>query len=457
MRVVTGKRHLGVVPGPSDAPSTAAPNHWLEDDETVIAPMVFDDDVVSSDGSSVSGVISGVTGSRVIHTVDEVVSDNFAVGTGDRRFERAQSVPPQPPPAMTFPVMAPPGSVAGTGPFPYPVVGYGPPGAYPSQHGMQVPYGIPVVYGATGPHVRLPPRTPVLRWMFIGSALTLTAVIGIAVGKLLFSGAVASPAADEAAPASSPTSQPISAARVATPVDTPATASSPAAQAPEPTAAPVAEPAATPDSGALSAAVTSLVHPSLDVVTAPVSGEVVGTLLRTRRQVHKGEKIFEIARKLSDPRSKDAGARVAELEKLAESDPVYKPFLAKAQRQLRSLQGRKQTVPVKASTAGTMQPLAGPGDHVDANQPLASRVDDTVWVINAVVEGALPPAPSWSCVVTAADHGAEQRARCSIDRVTEGADGIQVAARIEARKANWLRAEDMELRLVLEPPPAGAH
>jgi biotin carboxyl carrier protein len=211
-------------------------------------------------------------------------------------------------------------------------------------------------------------------------------------------------------------------------------------------------PATAPGDEPLSFAVTSLLHPSLDVVTSPVKGEIVGALLSKGRQVRKGDKLFEIAHKLPpNAKEKAAAKRVAELEKLAESDPVYKPFLEKAQHELRGRQGRTQTVLVKAASAGTMQPLAGPGDQVDADQPLAARVDTAVWLANAIVTGSRPK-PSWSCAITSADG--EKRAECIIDRVTETGDGIQVAARIDAGKAAWLRGQETDLRLVLEP--AGA-
>lgn len=463
MRVVTGRRHLGIVKTPS---SVAGELHGVwdgDDDKTTVCAMPFDDDVVSSsDESTPPGVISGIAGGRSTQPFDEGSLDDrlprFAVGTGDRTFERAPShwtdgVAPTPAP---HPGAPPPEALVypQTGPFAYPVAG-----PYPSSPYAQVPappYGVPVAYGpmpygATGPYVPVPAGTPVLRWILVGAALTFTAVFGVAAGKLLFGGsgrAGAAPAPQPAVSAPAPSAPAASAPVASAPAAPTAAVAAPPAPTAEP--APAAEPAT---SSSLTLDVASLSNPGEDAVPSPMAGTVTRTFLQTPRRVHKNEKLFEITRKLAPGgNSKELASKVKELEQLADKDPVYKPFLIKARREYQAAQPRRETVVVKATRNGTLQPTVGKGDRVDAQQALAMTVDTRSWIARAALVGSEQPDARWTCtvVVDAGNGQAEQRAPCTIDDVAEA----EVSVVIDARKAPWLRPDGQRRQLVLEPPAA---
>jgi nicotinate-nucleotide--dimethylbenzimidazole phosphoribosyltransferase len=105
-------------------------------------------------------------------------------------------------------------------------------------------------------------------------------------------------------------------------------------------------------------------------VEAPSGGDVKA-YLRGPRNVRKGEALFEIVRVTGDPaRAKELTAKVTDLEKLAEQDPIYEAFLADARKDLAGARKVSSTV-VKAPRAGRAEPRVKQGASVRAGQLLA--------------------------------------------------------------------------------------
>jgi len=438
---------------------------WGDEDATRVQPMVgFDDgerDVVSS-ADIVAGSIDADADADTMfddRSIDDLVA--LALGTGDTHLEAATSdlatVPAAAHPAFT------PHGVAGTSPFaqqaPPPHPGYPQP-----MHGVQVAHAPMIPYPdpaqMTADQARMmgyafpaqmmqpapaAPRSQALRSGAIVLALLLTAALGIAAGMLLFAGGSASePARAAASRTAAPAAVPAATA-VTQPVAPPTSPAPPAPVEPTPAVA----------NAPIAVAVTSLAHPTAGTLAAPSGGMVARSMLGEARQVRAGEKLFEIKRAARPSVKADAlAARVKELEKLSESDPVYKPFLERARRDAAHAQPGSETIAVKAPAAGLMEPGVKKGDRVDDGQTMATLVDGQVWIAKAVLTGDERPGVHWACTIESGDQG--KRAPCSIEQIEEDKSGVAITVKAEARAAGWLRDGRQDARLLFEPP-ADAH
>jgi hypothetical protein len=105
-------------------------------------------------------------------------------------------------------------------------------------------------------------------------------------------------------------------------------------------------------------------------VTAPMGGDVVA-YLKGARNVKKGEKLFAITRVTGDPaKIKELTAKVAEMQKLAKQDEVYKEFLQTAKAELAKERKVSSSV-VTAPKAGKAIPKVRNGAFVRNGQTMA--------------------------------------------------------------------------------------
>jgi hypothetical protein len=442
MRVVAGRRSLG---GNDQHRAEVKDNVVVDWDEaTTVCPIPphlvgSSDDVLTGDLAAPWPHPADIDADTVLdeRSVDEIL---LALGTDERRHgqmnQRRVLQVSQPPPVRVSEPLAPPHQMLGTGPIqfqagpPPPPFGTPYPMAAPHPGAGHYPTG-PYAYEVSRP-VPVQPKQPIGR-LIPALALGLTAVTGILLGKVLFTGseAATAPAPTVAAPTPvEPTPTPVE------PAPAPETAPPPA------TATPVEAPVPAP-AGPVTVAVTSLSHTVLGDISSPHHGVVARTFVQGRREVRKNDKLVEITRKLPPgARAKQLAARVKELESLAEADPVYKPFLDKARADLGRARGRTETILVKARRAGLIEVTVARGDRVEVDQPVASMLDARSWVATAPLSE--PVAAGWSCAIAV---GA-RRGACDIEQVEDG----EITVRVDARKVRWLRDRGQTQQLVFEPP-----
>jgi biotin carboxyl carrier protein len=445
MRVVAPKRRTGVR-GEEIRPD------WSDDDPTTVSPIAFIEEAASADViSSAEQVPSNLYDLGVDDTVFDDRSEEeiaLAIGTGDKLWAPSVAVVPSsgsgryasnphaPAPGQLPPPAPPPQQVYATAyptTSPFPLAPYPTPAAYavlvPSQQGWPMQPTGPFPTAGSYAQIMAPPRrSSPLPYIITGFAFALTAAIGVVIGKFVVE--------DQAPPAAVAPSAPVTA---------PAAAAATPAPVPTAPATPTAADAAAAAPAAMTLSVTSLASPESAQILAPAAGVVTRSTITAPRAVHKGETLFEISGKASGGgKAKELAARIKELEKLADKDPVYNAFLDKARKDYKRAQPRSTKVEVKAQRDETLQPKVARGDRVEAEQALAATGDAQVWVATASLSPGQKPQPDWSCAIAVGDqHGA-----CTIEKVEDA----RVTVRVEARLAPWLRAKGQEQTIVLGPP-----
>jgi biotin carboxyl carrier protein len=311
-----------------------------------------------------------------------------------------------------------PGGGPGAGPYPTPV---------PNFVSNTGPYYLvtPMPPQAAPPP---PARSPIL-WIL------LTAVVtggGIALGWWMFAGRSSG---RSAAPAAAP------ARATATPA---ATQAPPPVTPPQPSVAPpVTPPPATPPAEApppeeaaapTTAEVVGLATSKSVSVAAPVSGEVSKVFVAASGKVAKGDKLIEIRSDIgASPKAKNLAARVAELEKLAKSDPVYEEFLADARKAERAARGKVKLKVVRSPAAGRARLEVKAGDAVSGGAPIGQISSGGDWIVKATAK--VEVLRSWTCHLELPDG---KRAPCAIDKVVASAAGSDITATVAAADAPWL-------------------
>jgi hypothetical protein len=343
--------------------------------------------------------------------------------------------PPLPPPMpLSMQVADPTGA--------YQAIGYSPvTGSYQTYTGS-FPYIVQPVMAA-------PPGGS--RWAFVLTiALVGTTAVGVGLGWLLFArdrndvqpGMIGGQPAQAMRPVeASLMPAPASSLSAAPPAASTEPAPAPGAPAASATTATPATP--------VSVDIASLEHPPMAPLTSPLRGEVSVATLRSARPVSKGERLFEVKRKRTAEGQAELASRIEELKRLAQEDPVYEAFLARAQDEYKRSE-RTEIVQIKAPASGVAEPVAGRGDKVELGQTLASMTNTEMWSARATVRGA-PITRDWTCAIASADSS--YRAICRIEQVATSQSGdSQIAASVEVRQVPWLRGVDQRPRLILEPP-----
>jgi len=450
MRVVAPKRRTGGR-GEEIRPD------WSDDDPTTVSPIAFIEEASNADViSSAEQLPSNLYDLAIDDTVFDDRSEEeiaLAIGTGDKLW--APNVAPvvpsgsgryaadphapapaqQPPPAPQPPQQVYAAAYPSTSPFP--LAPYPTPAAYavlvPSQATWPMqPTGPFPTAGSYAQIVAPPRRSSPLPYIITGFAFALTAAIGVVVGKFVVEEQAPPPAVAPSAPLTAPAAA--AAAPEPVPSQAPVLPTAPAAPAAEVLAAPAA----------MTLSVTSLAAPSTAIL-APTAGVVTHSNLTAPRTVHKGETLFEISGKASGgAKAKELAARIKELEKLADKDPVYNAFLDKARKDYKRAQPRSTKVEVKAERDEMLQPKVSRGDRVEAEQALTASGDAGVWVATASLSPGQKPQPDWVCSIAVGD----QRGACTIEKVEDA----RVTVRVEAPLAPWLRDKGQEPTIVLGPP-----
>jgi hypothetical protein len=203
------------------------------------------------------------------------------------------------------------------------------------------------------------------------------------------------------------------------------------------------------------AAVQRREHPPVGEVTAPGEGTVTWKK-KTGDAVKAGERIgtlrIEGAGRTSRPADPAAAAKIKELEALAQQDPVYKDFLEKelrAQAAKRTAKGARE-VPLVAPETGTLALAVADRARVAAGAPIASILDDRVWIVDAFVDGEAPKGDA-ACELRG-DARAE-RVACQLDGSRPKEGGSQLTLTVKSADAPWL-ADSRSLRVRIAPPGA---
>jgi hypothetical protein len=205
------------------------------------------------------------------------------------------------------------------------------------------------------------------RPMLIGGAALL--VIGITVAIVLAAHGTSPPApVDPTTPAVALTPTPVTPTPPTPPTPVTPTPVTPTPVTPTPVT-PVTPTPVTPTPVTPTPVTPTPVTPTVRV-EAPGPGEIK-LLLASARTVHKGDKLFEIVHVTGDPaKTKELTAKVADLEKLAQQDPIYEPFLAKARTDLAAVHKVSSTF-VVAPKSGRATPRVKQGAFVHAGELLA--------------------------------------------------------------------------------------
>jgi len=133
-------------------------------------------------------------------------------------------------------------------------------------------------------------------------------------------------------------------------------------------------------------------HPTLAKVIATGPG-ILQWQRRTTTPVVRGEDVGRInaVKKAAGPTAAAANKKVADLEQLAKTDPVYNDFLESARRDLRALSiDTASATAITAPAAGLLELVAKMGAAVQKGDVLAHIVDDGKWQVEAVLDGSLP-------------------------------------------------------------------
>jgi hypothetical protein len=243
-------------------------------------------------------------------------------------------------------------------------------------------------------------------------------------------------AAPVAAPASAPQIATGSAAPPSAAGSGSGESSVPPAPAPQPgTAAPLpAQPQ--PGNGAPAAIQpTTLEHPSIASVTAPIHGTISKLDATDGQQLKQGDALLEITFKQNGGAAAAKLVKeISELETEAQQDPAsYQPFLTRKRRDLDRLQPVVRSV-VKAGSAGAFQAQVRVGDVVNAGDVLGGLLDTKTWRATATTHD--PVTAVWSCAIADATHSAACKIRST--QVSNG--GTEVTLDVDASAVPWLDA-----------------
>jgi hypothetical protein len=224
---------------------------------------------------------------------------------------------------------------------------------------------------------------------------------------------------------------------------------------PPPIARPVAPPRPSPPPPAWrTAAVQQREHPPVGELAA----EADGILLWRKKSgdpVKGGERIGTLkvsaGAKAPAPVDPAAAAKIRELEQLAKEDPVYKDFLEKELKAQQKKRGGRvlRELPIVAPESGTLMLAAADRARVASGDPIASVVDDRVWIIDAFVDGA-PPAADAACELRG--DAVAERVPCTLDGSRPKDGGSQLTLTVKGAEAPWVeRSRSLRVRLA----PAG--
>jgi hypothetical protein len=226
----------------------------------------------------------------------------------------------------------------------------------------------------------------------------------------------------------------------------------PVVAAPPPAAAPPPPPPAPPAPPAWrSAPVERRSHPALAELAAPKEGDLTWTKAPDL-PVTKGEMVA-VLKFAPPPTKKDAALarHIAELEKLATEDPVYRSSLEQARRDALRVAARRKVRTIKLSSpaAGVLARAPQPGGRTAEGERIARVLDPGVWQLAALVDGAEPAADA-ACEVVG--DAPTDRATCRLAAHTAAGERTEVLAEVAAADAPWLaRAASVWVRIA----PAG--
>lgn len=229
---------------------------------------------------------------------------------------------------------------------------------------------------------------------------------------------------------------------------------------PPPVAIPAPVPKPPPPPAWRTAAVQRRDHPSLGAVVASSDG-VVTWRKANGAKVKAGERLGLLrtrsGARAAAPVDPAAAARIKELEALAAQDPVYRDFLEKEQRALRRRRsvGVVRDLPILAPVAGVLTHAAANRARVARGSELASIVDDGAWIVDAFLDGEVPPEGA-SCELRG--DAVAERMGCRLDAAQPQDGGSQLTLRVGAAEAPWLgRSRSLRVRIAPPgtPPEAG--
>jgi hypothetical protein len=193
-------------------------------------------------------------------------------------------------------------------------------------------------------------------------------------------------------------------------------------------------------------------HPPLAELVTPAEGDLAWTAA-AETPVAKGQKVGELRVALAAGRKDAALAkRVAELERLAAQDPVYRDFLEKARRDLRKAAARRKTraVPLVAPEAGILARAPEAAGRATAGERVARVLDPAAWHLAAAVDGP-DPGPDAGCEVVG--DVAADRAPCRLVSRVRAGERTEVLAEVAAVDAPWLaRAASLWIRIAVASP-----
>lgn len=199
-------------------------------------------------------------------------------------------------------------------------------------------------------------------------------------------------------------------------------------------------------------------HPPVAELLAPSEGEVAWTAAADA-PVAKGQQVA-VLRVVVAAGRKDAALvkRVAELERLASHDPVYRDFLEKARRDLRKAAARRRTrpVPLVAPAAGILARAPEGAGAAAAGERLARVLDAARWQLAVTVDGSEPAADA-ACEVVGDVQS--DRAACRIVARVRAGDRLELLVEVPAASAPWVaRAASPWVRIApgAAAPPAAA-
>jgi hypothetical protein len=215
---------------------------------------------------------------------------------------------------------------------------------------------------------------------------------------------------------------------------------------------PPPKPAPPPPPAWRTAAVQQREHPPVGELAAAADG-TVSWKRKPGDRVKEGERIGILrvlaGAKAPAPIDPASAARIRELEALAKQDPIYKDFLEKELKAQQRKRGGKavRDVPLVAPETGTLSLAVPDRARVGSGDPIASVVDDRVWIIDAFVDGD-PPASDAACELRG--DAVAERVACHLDGSRPAEGGSQLTLTVKGSEAPWVEGS-RSLRVRLAP------
>jgi len=200
------------------------------------------------------------------------------------------------------------------------------------------------------------------------------------------------------------------------------------------------------------AAVQQREHPPVGELTAAADGTVLWRK-KAGERVKGGERIGTLkilaGAKGAAPIDPASAARIRELEQLAKEDPVYRDFLEKELKAQARKRGGKavRELALLAPETGTLALAVADRARVASGDPIASVVDDRVWIIDAFVDGT-PPAADAACELRG--DAVQERVACNLDGSRPKDGGSQLTLTVKGSEAPWVGGS-RSLRVRLAP------